>query len=157
MLRAWRKKYLRLYARIPQLAVQIGECHGRAPRGSYGLVFVGYELVLAYTADGANPIIWNVFKGCARGDATIGITHFGVVDIAARLAKILLHGCIAFKLLVYAEMNVESPATATPYLHCKVGNLFPILQTFRPKKIEEMSSAMIFAINLRFWITKTGL
>ena len=55
------------------------------------LVFSRREVALAYTAEGAYPILGNVFKGCACSDAAIRIAYFGVVHITAYVAHILFH------------------------------------------------------------------
>ena len=49
------------------------------------------ELVLAYAAQGADPILGKIFKRSARGDSIVRITHLGIVNIATYIANILLH------------------------------------------------------------------
>ena len=58
--------------------------------GGHDLLLDG-EIVFAYAADGAYPIFGNVFKGCAGGDAAIGVAYFGVIHITAGFANVLLH------------------------------------------------------------------
>ena len=58
-------------------------------------LFVGLllyrEVVLAYSADGANPVLGNVFKGCAWSDTAIRIANFWVIHVTAGLADVLFH------------------------------------------------------------------
>lgn len=53
-----------------------------------GLLFL--ENVLAHAADGALPALGDLFPGGAGGDAVVGVTYRGVVDVAAG-ADILVH------------------------------------------------------------------
>ena len=52
-------------------------------------MLLGLEIVLANTADGAYPIVGNVLEGCSRGDATVGISYCGVIDVTANFANVL--------------------------------------------------------------------
>ena len=49
------------------------------------------ELILAYAAQGAHPISGNLLPGGAGGNAVVGITLSGIVDIAAQITNILIH------------------------------------------------------------------
>jgi hypothetical protein len=49
------------------------------------------EIFLAYTAQGAYPVGWEVFEGCSGGYAVVGIAYCGVVYVAASVANILFH------------------------------------------------------------------
>ena len=55
------------------------------------LVLLYLEIVLANTADGAYPIIWDVFKSCSGRDAVIWVSLGGVINIATNCANVLLH------------------------------------------------------------------
>ena len=52
------------------------------------------ELVLAYAAQGADPILGEVFELGAGGNAVIGVAHLGVIALAANVAHIHFHGVI---------------------------------------------------------------
>ena len=56
------------------------------------------ERVLAQAADGAHPILGNVFPGGAGSDTGIGIAHFGIVNITA--GALVLHGHLPFFFLL---------------------------------------------------------
>jgi hypothetical protein len=49
------------------------------------------EIALAYSTNGAHPVVWNVFEGCSWGDSTIGIALSGVVNVPTNVANILFH------------------------------------------------------------------
>ena len=49
------------------------------------------ELVLAYAAQGADPILGKIFKRSARGDSIVRITHSGIITVAANIAHIDFH------------------------------------------------------------------
>jgi hypothetical protein len=49
------------------------------------------EGILPYSAQRADPVFRDVFKGGARLDAAVGIAFFGIIDIAAYVAYILFH------------------------------------------------------------------
>ena len=49
-----------------------------------------FKYILAHSADGADPAVGDLVPGGAGGDAVVGITHSGVVLIAAG-ADILIH------------------------------------------------------------------
>ena len=61
--------------------------------GSVLLLLLG-ELVLAYAAQGADPILGEVFELGAGGNAVIGVAHLGVIAVAANVAHIHFHGVI---------------------------------------------------------------
>ena len=52
-------------------------------------VLLRFEIALADTADGAYPIVGDVLKRCSCGDAAIGITYCGVIDVTANFANVL--------------------------------------------------------------------
>lgn len=54
----------------------------------------GLEILLAYTANRAYPILRDVLESCTGCDSAIGITDFGVIFVAAKSAYILLHNSI---------------------------------------------------------------
>lgn len=49
------------------------------------------EHILAYAAQGADVVVGEVFKLCARGDAVFGFALFGIVDIVADGADVFVH------------------------------------------------------------------
>ena len=59
------------------------------------------EAILRKTAYRAHPIVGNILKRSARLNPTIGISHFGVVDIAAR-AFIFVHSGTSFLTVITA-------------------------------------------------------
>ena len=52
-------------------------------------VLLRFEIALANAADGAYPIVGDVLKRCSCGDAAIGISYCGVVDVTANLTNVL--------------------------------------------------------------------
>ena len=52
-------------------------------------LLLGFEVVLADTADGAYPIVGDVLKRCSCGDTAIGIAYCGVVDVTANFTNVL--------------------------------------------------------------------
>ena len=56
------------------------------------LTLVQREIVLADAADGAYPVVGDVRKGGARRDAAVRVAHFRVLDVAAYVANVLVHG-----------------------------------------------------------------
>ena len=52
-------------------------------------MLLGLEIILADAADGAYPIVGDVLERCSWGNATIGISYCGVVDVAANFANVL--------------------------------------------------------------------
>ena len=57
----------------------------------FPLVFSGFEIIFAHAAKGAHPVIGNVFKCCTWGNATVGVSCCGVIDVTADAAYILFH------------------------------------------------------------------
>ena len=49
------------------------------------------EVVLTNTADGAYPILGDVFKGCSWSDTAIGIAYFWIINITTCVANVLFH------------------------------------------------------------------
>ena len=54
-----------------------------------GACLLGLKVALADAADGAYPVVGDVLKRCSCGDAAIGITYCGVVDVAAYFTNVL--------------------------------------------------------------------
>lgn len=54
------------------------------------MLFFG-EIVFAYAAEGAYPVLGDIFPGSAWLDAVVGIAHFGVVNVTASVANVLSH------------------------------------------------------------------
>ena len=50
---------------------------------------LGFEITLADAAEGAYPVVGDVLKCCPCGNAAIGITYCGVVDVAANFTNVL--------------------------------------------------------------------
>ena len=60
----------------------------------YYAILCRLEILLAYSANRAYPILRDVLESCAGCDSAIGITDFGVIFVAAKSAYILLHNSI---------------------------------------------------------------
>jgi len=54
------------------------------------------EVVLTNTADGAYPILGDVFKRSARSDTAIGIAYFWIINITTCVANVLFHNLKLF-------------------------------------------------------------
>ncbi len=52
-----------------------------------------FELVFAYSADGANPIVGDVFKFSSGSDAAIGVANRGVINPIANFTDVFIHNC----------------------------------------------------------------
>ena len=50
-----------------------------------------FKLVFAYAAIWANPVIGQVFKGRAGGNAVFRVTNLGVINVTASDAFVLVH------------------------------------------------------------------
>ena len=72
----------------------IGVAASRNPVVFFCFSLSGLEVLLAYTANGADPILRDILESCAGCDSAIGITDFGVIFVAANSANILLHSLI---------------------------------------------------------------
>ena len=60
------------------------------------------EVVLANTAEGAYPVVWNILESCSRLDAAVRIAYFRVIDITAYITYILLHNdSVFFSLIIF--------------------------------------------------------
>ena len=70
---------------------------------SSGLLFYR-EVLFAYSADGAYPILGEILEGCAWSDAAVGIAYFGVINITACVANVLFHN-VFFVLRVNNMVN----------------------------------------------------
>jgi hypothetical protein len=55
-------------------------------------VLVGDEVLFAYAANGAAPIVGKILKRGAGSDTAVGIALCGVINVAARLAHIFHAG-----------------------------------------------------------------
>ena len=53
------------------------------------LILFGLEVALADATDGTYPVVGDVFKRCSCGDAAIGITYCGIVDVTANFTNVL--------------------------------------------------------------------
>ena len=60
-------------------------------KGSRKLFHHLFKLVFAYAAEGANPIVGNVFKGSSGFNATFGVANGRVVHPLAHNAIIFFH------------------------------------------------------------------
>jgi len=65
-------------------------------RGIGALTIIGGKVRLFSTTEGARPIVWDFFKGCAGSDAAIRISYFGIVDVPAKFTDVLLHNSFYF-------------------------------------------------------------
>jgi len=54
-----------------------------------GACLLGLKVALADATDGAYPVVGDVFKRCSCGDATIGITYCGVINVTTNFANVL--------------------------------------------------------------------
>ena len=70
------------------LPVAVSKCFGK---GSRKLFYHLFKLVFAYAAEGANPIVGNVFKGSSGFNTTFGVANGRVVHPLAHNAIILFH------------------------------------------------------------------
>lgn len=52
------------------------------------------ELVLAYAADGAYPVVGQVFKLGAGRNPAVGIAYGGVIDPVADFANVFVHSVV---------------------------------------------------------------
>ena len=77
----------------------IGVAASRNPVVFFCLRLSGLEVLLAYTANGANPILRDILESCAGCDSAIGIADFGVIFVAANSANILLHNSFLLGLI----------------------------------------------------------
>ena len=55
------------------------------------LVFLRFKVFLSYAAKRAHPIIGYIFECSSRLNAIIRITYFGIVNVSAYFANVLLH------------------------------------------------------------------
>lgn len=78
-------------------------------------LFSDFEYFLTHSAEGANPIFGEVFKTCAGGDASFGVTNFGVVNVVTNGAKILFHSS---NILVVSNSE-RVPTLSVLGLQCK--------------------------------------
>lgn len=58
---------------------------------SFGLLLYEAEIILAYSAKRANPIIWDVFECCTWSDAALWITYFWIINPTTYVTNIFLH------------------------------------------------------------------
>lgn len=76
--------------------------HSCEEEGS-GLAVVGNKVRLFSPTERASPIVWDGFKGSAGGDAAIGVSHFGIVDVPAKFTDVLLHNSFLFLLFSFSS------------------------------------------------------
>ena len=57
----------------------------------FGLLFNEAEIILAYSAKRANPIIWDVFECCTWSDTALWITYFWIINPTTYVTNIFLH------------------------------------------------------------------
>ena len=70
------------------------------------LLFCFFEHVLADSADGADPVIGNILKGCAGSDAAVGITNLRIIHISAGITYILIHNKTLLRIIALSELIV---------------------------------------------------
>lgn len=57
------------------------------------LFLYDFKHVFSYSAQGAYPIVGNVFKSCSGGDASLGVSHSRIIYPVTYGANVLLHDC----------------------------------------------------------------
>ncbi len=57
------------------------------------------EIVLAYSAERANPIIRDILESCTWSDATLWISYFWIINPATNITYIFLHN-VSFLLFI---------------------------------------------------------
>ena len=72
----------------------IGVAASRNPVVFFRFRLSGLEVLLAYTANGANPILRDILESCAGCDSAVRISDFGIVFVAAKYAYIFLHSYV---------------------------------------------------------------
>ena len=55
------------------------------------------KIGFVHAAERAAPIVGKIFKGGAGGNAVVGITDCGVIDITAHVTYVLFHNLMIFK------------------------------------------------------------
>jgi hypothetical protein len=58
------------------------------------------ELILAYAADGANPVFGQIFEFGARSDVVFRIAGSFIIDITANFANVFFHYLFPLKVFV---------------------------------------------------------
>lgn len=92
------------------------------------LVFIGLKIILAGKAYGTIPVIRQIFKCGSRCYTPVGVTDFGVIDIAARDTTVFLH----YKFLPYYMYFIACAFKAlNSYL--VIGRIFYAIANFLPK------------------------
>ena len=61
-----------------------------------GLLLYGLEILFAYAAQGANPLVGNLLERGVGCDARIGISDGGVIDPTTYCASVLFHLVVVF-------------------------------------------------------------
>ena len=61
------------------------------PRANKQIKLCGLEILLAYAANGALPILRDILECCSGCNSAVGIAYFGVILVTAKCANILLH------------------------------------------------------------------
>ena len=67
------------------------------------------ESVLAKAADGAHPVLGNVFPGSAGRDAGIGIAYLGVIHVTAGAFVLHVHVLLFYWLMIQAVIRSIHP------------------------------------------------
>ena len=83
----------------------------------FGLLLNEAEIILAYSAKRANPIIWDVFECCTWSDAALWITYFWIINPTTHVANIFLHNVPFFlNLIDYCYLFTFNQSGAFAYL-----------------------------------------
>lgn len=75
------------------------ECIARKSGISFYLFLNKAEIILAYSAKRANPIIRDILKSCTRSDAALWISYFWIINPTTNVTYIFLHN-VSFLLLI---------------------------------------------------------
>lgn len=66
------------------------------------------EIVLANSAERANPIIWDILECCTWSDAALWITYFWIINPTTNVAYIFLHN-VSFLLFYINNLVLVAP------------------------------------------------
>jgi hypothetical protein len=66
-------------------------CHPLRQKCACYLIFYGLEHIFVDLAQGADPVIRDVFKRGSRSDAAVRVAFFGIVHVLTHGADIFLH------------------------------------------------------------------
>lgn len=75
------------------------ECIARKPGISFNLFLNRAEIVLAYSAKRANPIIRDILECCTWSDAAFWISYFWIINPTTNVTYIFLHN-VSFLLFI---------------------------------------------------------